>query len=110
MSKILNPETGRYVNKDGKVGKQIYCGNNALYPALVSGESKLGTRYGCLKKGVGIGMRLPAESFPYEPIDKTKKYCGNKNVLPLGYDRFGNLPECVVVGVGIGKKIKKRNI
>ena len=89
----------------------IYCGNNALYPSLLSGGSKLGTRHECLKKGIGVGINLPVDDTyeKYKPIDKTKKYCGNKK-LPVGYDRYATLLECLQTGVGIGKKIKYNKI
>lgn len=85
----------------------MYCGNNSLNSELVSGRTTLGTRYGCLRKGIGKGMYMPYDpsySQPYAPIDNTIVYCGNKNNLPLKYDRFGNLPECLQKGIGIGKK------
>ncbi len=88
----------------------IYCGNNAMYPGLLSGLVKLGSRHSCLKKGIGTGLRLPMDIHygNYYPIDKTRKYCGNKLLLPDNYDRFGSLNECLQTGVGIGKGIKSR--
>lgn len=85
----------------------MYCGNNSLHSSLVDGSQILGTRYGCLKKGIGKGMSLPVDSTyigPYEPIDKTRVYCGNWNGLTRNYDRLGSLPECLQRGVGIGKR------
>jgi hypothetical protein len=87
----------------------IYCGNNALHPDLLNGNKRMGTRYECMKKGIGTGLNLPYdEDFnnPYVAIDDTKIFCGDKNILPEGYDRFGNCPQCLQKGVGIGKKIK----
>lgn len=83
-----------------------YCGNNAIHPNLLDGSKILGTRYSCLKKGIGVGLNLPYDenySHPYEPIDQTQIYCGNNNILPQNYDRFGNLPQCLQKGVAIGK-------
>ena len=85
----------------------MYCGNNALNPIVTSGQIALGTRYGCLRKGIGRGMNMPYDPDylqPYAPIDQTVIYCGNGNNLPNNYDRHGNLPECLQKGVGIGKK------
>jgi hypothetical protein len=87
----------------------IYCGNNALHPDLLNGTKRMGTRYECMRKGVGTGLNLPYdEEFnnDYEPIDDRKIFCGDRNILPEGYDRFGNAPQCLQKGVGIGKKIK----
>ena len=88
---------------------QIYCGNNGAEPSLLSGEQILGTRYTCMQKGIGRGLHLPYDSKytgAYVPIDNRKIYCGNKDILPTGYDFFGTLPHCIQKGVGIGKKIR----
>jgi hypothetical protein len=90
-----------------------YCGNNRANLDLVSGKSVLGTRYKCMRKGIGMGLYLPYDAQfgnHYEPIDNTKVYCGNSDDLPIGYDRMGNLPNCLQKGVGVGKlqKAKKR--
>lgn len=87
----------------------IYCGNNELDPRLVNGEITLGTRYKCLKKGIGRGMHLPYDPSyqqPYKPIDTTRIYCGDKDQLPPSYDRMGNLVHCLQRGIGIGKRIR----
>lgn len=87
----------------------MYCGNNALNPQLTNGTKVLGTRYGCLLKGKQKGLEDPVDptfKLPYSPIDKTKKYCGNKIVLPDGYNRFGGLYECYLKGLGVGKRLK----
>ena len=84
----------------------IYCGNNSRDTRLLSGEQVLGTRYRCLKKGIGKGLHLPIDpnyTGEYLPIDNRKIYCGNQNTLPNGYDSMGNLPQCLQKGVGIGK-------
>jgi hypothetical protein len=90
----------------------IYCGNNNLHQPLINGEVELGTRYTCLKKGIGTGLNLPYDnnySLDYEPIDNTRIYCGNNDVLPRNYDRFGNLPQCLQKGVALGKRQKALN-
>jgi hypothetical protein len=87
----------------------MYCGNNAKHPDLLNGTKILGSRYECLNKGKTLGYSQPFDPtflLPYEPIDKTKKYCGNANILPNEYDRFGGLYECYLKGLGVGKKMK----
>lgn len=87
----------------------IYCGNNARHPDLLNRTKVLGTRYSCLQKGKNNGLNQPVDPnflLPYQPIDTTRKYCGNKTVLPVGYDRFGGLYECYLSGVGVGKREK----
>lgn len=87
----------------------MYCGNNARHPSLLDGSKVLGTRLGCLQNGITRGLSQPIDPAflgDYEPIDTTKKYCGNKPVLPPGYDRNGGLYECYLKGVGTGKKLK----
>ena len=88
---------------------KIYCGNNALDPELLAGDIILGTRYTCLKRGIGQGLHLPLDqkyTRGYEPIDKRRIYCGNKAKLPKSYYSMGNLPQCLQKGIGIGKKKK----
>jgi hypothetical protein len=90
----------------------MYCGNNANHPDLINGSRVIGTRYGCLLKGKQKGLGLPVDPIfvqPYVPINNVKKYCGNKRILPLEYDRFGGLYECYLKGVGVGKRIKAMN-
>lgn len=85
------------------------CTNNRLDSDLVAGRVRLGTRYSCLQKGIGTALHLPVDLKylgPYEPIDDRRIYCGNNDVLPDGYDRFGNLPQCLQVGIGLGKRQK----
>ena len=84
----------------------IYCGNNLKNKDLLSGKKILGTRYQCLKIGVGKGLNMPLEknySQDYEAIDSRKIYCGNRDKLLEGYDYIGNLPQCLQKGIGIGK-------
>lgn len=88
---------------------RIYCGNNAMNPKLLSGELVVGTRYGCMKKGVGKGLSLPYDSNfdgQFVPIDTRRIYCGNTNEIPDGYSSLGSLPQCLQKGIGIGKKKK----
>ena len=68
-----------------------YCGNNALCPDLLNGNKQLGTRYQCFRKGLGKGLNLPIDpnyNGAYNPIDPSRVYCGNQNVLPAGYNRM----------------------
>ena len=93
------------------MSSSIYCGNNARDVDLVSGTKTLGTRYKCLRAGVGVGLNLPVDPNyrgVYEPINKDKIYCGDKKRLPKEYDNLGTLPHCLQKGVGIGK-LKKAN-
>lgn len=95
------------------VKKPSYCGNNKLYPDLLKGKVKLGTRFECLKKGIQNGKYLgkdPKYSGDYEPIDTRKIYCGNKSDLPEGYDYLGNPPLCLQKGTGLGKRLISRFI
>ena len=86
----------------------IYCGNNSLEINVRNGTQRIGTRYRCLKKGFGAGYHKvePNMKFtlPYEPIQKDNYYCGNQEVLPAGYERFGTLPQCFNKGLGAGMK------
>ena len=87
----------------------IYCGNNKENTELKNGNVQLGTRYSCLKKGIGKGLHEPKDpeyAGKYEPIDKRKIYCGNQTTLPDNYDSMGNLPQCLQKGIGIGKHKK----
>jgi hypothetical protein len=87
----------------------IYCGNNKENTELKNGNVQLGTRYNCLRKGIGKGLhesKDPSYAGKYEPIDKRKIYCGNQTVLPDNYDSMGNLPQCLQKGIGIGKHKK----
>jgi len=88
---------------------QTYCGNNAQYPQLLAGNVQLGTRYGCMRKGIGRGMHMPYDTKfngAYVPIDQTRIYCGDKDALPEGYDRMGSLVHCLQKGIGVGKRIR----
>jgi len=86
---------------------ELYCGNNSSDVGLLNGSKVLGTRSRCLRKGVGRGMRLPYDPTylgAYTPIDGRNIYCGDQQQLPDGYSTMGNLPQCLVKGIGIGKK------
>lgn len=90
----------------------IYCGNNAKSADILSGNKVIGTRYNCMRKGIGKGLNLPVDNNylgDYEPIDTRKIYCGNAENLPDGYDLMGSLPQCLQKGIGIGKKQKAEN-
>lgn len=87
----------------------MYCGNNRKHKDVLSGEKKIGSRYDCFRKGVGIGLNLPLDpdyDGEYEPIDKRKIYCGKNKKLPPGYSYLGNPSICLRKGVGVGKKKK----
>jgi hypothetical protein len=89
----------------------MYCGNNRRHPKVRSGEQVIGTRYRCLKKGIGVGMSLPYDpdyTNRYVPIDSRKIYCGEARALPAGYDLMGSNSMCYTKGVGVGKTLKAK--
>ena len=89
----------------------IYCGNN-LYE-LNKNNVKLGTRYECLRKGIGKGLSLPADpkyNSKYKPIIPNNIYCGDKLHSPGKNKRFGTPSSCLQRGVGIGKKLKAKRL
>jgi hypothetical protein len=80
----------------------MYCGNNAYELE----NRRLGSRYECFRRGVGVGLNLPVDNAPYESIDRYRVYCGNGRELPQGYNAIGRRSECLRKGVGVGKKIR----
>ena len=87
----------------------MYCGNNRNHPSIK--KQKIGNRYSCLKKGIGVGKSLPYDKLYlilYKPIDKRKIYCGLSNKLPKQYDLFGSNQMCFQIGVGVGRRIKAK--
>lgn len=83
---------------------EIYCGNNSRSKEIKDGTSRPGTRYECLRKGIGRGLHMKGNfDDEYDKIDKRKIYCGNEQKLPDGYDYLGNAPLCLQIGIGIGK-------
>ena len=98
-------DDAKYV-REGKV--DIYCGSDLILP---DDYDVMGTRNRCLKKGVGVGMgmsdteRNKVITRAPKPGPKPKLYCGDKTVLPAGYNRFGNLHECLMKGVGVGARM-----
>lgn len=89
----------------------MYCGNNARSLEIRKQGKKIGTRYTCFRRGVGIGLGLPYDpsyATRYVPIDKRKVYCGKSDKLPQGYDMMGNNPMCMRKGVGVGRSLKAK--
>jgi len=96
----------------------IYCGNNMNSPELGrrrrngKGGKVIGTKYGCFKKGIGVGLYVlpldPEYSGDYQPIDTRKIYCGTKERLPNGYQIMGNNGLCFRKGVGVGRNLKAK--
>jgi hypothetical protein len=86
----------------------LYCGNNARDVGLLNGTKILGTRYQCLKKGIGRGLNEPILEYneEYEALDDIKLFCGNGTTLPAGKDRLGTRGECLRKGFAIGQKQK----
>ena len=90
---------------------KIYCGNNARDSQLIAGEVEQGTPFGCMRKGIGIGLNLPYDARyngAYEPIDDRRIYCGKSDEAPVGYHHIGSLPHCLQKGVGMGKRLKAK--
>lgn len=87
----------------------MYCGNNRLNRRVLSGEVVIGNRYDCFRRGVGLGLKMPIDLDDeyYEPLDDKRVYCGKSSILPAGYDSVGNLPTCLIKGVGVGKRITR---
>jgi hypothetical protein len=87
---------------------ELYCGNNGRDQGLINGTKILGTRYQCLKKGIGKGLKEPILIYndEYEPIEDIKIFCGNGNILPQNKDRFGTRDECLRKGFAVGQKQK----
>jgi len=83
------------------MNRETYCGNNAYELE----NKRLGSRYDCFRKGVGVGLNLPIVPERYEPIDRYRVYCGNARRLPEGYNVMGTRADCLRKGVGVGKKI-----
>ena len=90
---------------------ETYCGTEANIPIEYD---QMGTRHGCLKKGIGIGMAMPdaevnaalaraANRPPYDPAQRV--YCGNANVAPPGYAGIGTINQCLKSGVGAGMRM-----
>jgi hypothetical protein len=85
------------------------CTNNRNHPDLVVGLKRIGTRYECLKRGIGLGRNLPFDpsyAVDYDPIDRTRTYCGLQNRKPMGYNRMGSPSSCLRTGVGIGRRMR----
>ena len=91
----------------GNKQTRIYCGNNRA----AANNKPLGTRYQCMKVGIGKGVRLSCDNSyngPYRPIDRRKIYCGNSHNLPTNYDIMGNPSMCLRKGIGVGKVIRAK--
>ncbi len=88
---------------------RIYCGPNNNIPENYDTK---GTRYQCLRKGIGVGLHLPANRRPpgvlpdgtIIPLDPNRErwYCGNQVPHPAGYVGYATPYECLRKGVGVG--------
>lgn len=88
--------------------RKIYCGEEQIIPPEYDTR---GTRYECLRAGIGVGLHLEGRRppgiledgtiIPRDP-NRLKQYCGTKNVLPDGYDSFATNYTCLRKGVGVG--------
>lgn len=92
---------------ESKMSSKIYCGNNAYD----IGDRRLGTRYECLKMGIGKGLHSDLKGYNpnYRAIDETNTYCGTKETPPPG-KVFGTRTDCLRKGIGIGKKLHYEKI
>lgn len=87
-----------------------YCGLSILPQSY----DRYGTRFECMKKGVGVGMMVMSQKIENnEPIPKRKpkkntkrKYCGTSLMLPDNYTEYANRYECLKKGVGVGMGIE----
>lgn len=85
----------------------MYCGKNILR------KDEFGTNYSCLKKGIKISENKTKDNYEIylKDNDLNKIYCGKSENLPAGYNNFGDLPQCLSKGFGIGKsKNFKKNL
>lgn len=83
----------------------MYCGSNQLNAKVIDGSKVIGTRHGCLRKGIGVGLHMPYDAsynLPYQSIDQRRIYCGDGQ-LPPTYDLYGSLQQCFSKGVGVGR-------
>lgn len=83
---------------------EVYCGDDLVLP---ENYDVFGTRYKCLRKGIGTGMVLSdsqrnAFLARQRPPNTERVYCGNNYQVPDGFDRNGTLLECFKKGVGTG--------
>lgn len=83
---------------------EVYCGDDLVLP---EDYDVFGTRYKCLRKGIGTGMVLSnnqRDAFlaRQRQPNPERVYCGNNGQLPGGFDRNGTLLECFKKGVGTG--------
>jgi len=97
--------------------RRIYCGDRQDLPP---GYDERGTRYKCLRTGIGVGLYvvdsrppgiLPDGTILPRDPNRRKEYCGNKEILPDGYDGFATNYTCLKKGVGVGlwKKYEDNN-
>ena len=88
---------------------ETYCGSDLLVPEEYD---RMGTRFQCLKKGIGIGMAMPnaqRDAIINRPPTligpRPNVYCGNGDVLPPNYTSLGNPYQCLRKGVGAGMRL-----
>lgn len=88
---------------------EIYCGSDLLVP---EDYDQMGTRFQCMKKGIGIGMAMPnaqRDAIINRPPTvigpRPNVFCGNGDVLPPNYTSLGNPYQCLRKGVGAGMRL-----
>lgn len=87
---------------------KIYCGDQRPIPIDYERE---GTRYQCLRKGIGVGLHLDlnGRTLPQSDPNRPRLYCGDKEQLPDGYVDFATSYQCLRKGVGVGMYKQNRN-
>lgn len=118
---VARPAQAPAINAADNVRRgNVYCGNNRSYAQQNGLE--IGTKWGCLKRGVGFGLHMHDNDGPdanrdwielynnnanYQKIDERNFYCGNKpwNQVQNRYDLEGNLPMCFKKGTGVGLRL-----
>ena len=92
----------KIIFSDKMPANKKFCGNAAKLPEGYSGRA---SRFECLKRGYGAclasgaaGSKCPEPR--RSPRRRERVYCGNDLMLPEGYDRYGDLYECLKKGYG----------
>jgi hypothetical protein len=95
------------MSQQRKKNTKIYCGDDDILP---ENYDKMGTRFKCLQKGFGTGLILErkakqdgkTKAIKRTPKKSPKLYCGDKHILPDGYDIKGTRYQCLKRGIGVG--------
>jgi hypothetical protein len=105
--KILNPKTGRCVNKDGKIGQELLAKSGAKPKDCPSHQIRNPNTGRCVNKDGKIGQELLAKSGAKPKEDKVKdvkpKHCPSHQI------RNPNTGRCVNKDGKIGQEILLKN-